>query len=284
MLEWLDPKPGAVIVDGTLGAGGHARAILLRLGARGKLIGFDKDPLALEEAKKVLSCFGDNVMLVQDDFRHAAIQLRKNRISGIDGLLLDLGVSSMQLGEPGRGFSFQEEGPLDMRMDPAQALTASEIVNRYPKNRLREILWNYGEERFAERIADRIADTRSKRRIETTTELGSIIYQAVPAFYRHGRIHPATRSFQALRIAVNAEVEALQALLAQVLALLNVHGRVVIVSFHSLEDREVKTAFRRFADEKKGRLLTKKPVQASPREMEENPRSRSAKLRAFEKF
>ena len=284
MLEWLDPKSGAVIVDGTLGAGGHARAILERLGAQGKLIGFDKDPLALDEAKKVLSCFGDNVMFIQDDFRHVAIQLRKSRISGIDGLLLDLGVSSMQLGEPGRGFSFQEEGPLDMRMDPAQALTAREIVNRYPKNRIQEILWNYGEERFAKRIADRIADTRSKRRIETTTELESIIYQAVPAFYQHGRIHPATRSFQALRIAVNEEVEALQELLAQVLALLNIRGRIVIISFHSLEDREVKTAFRRFSDEKKGRILTKRPVQATPRETDENPRSRSAKLRAFEKL
>ena len=223
-------------------------------------------------------------MLIHDDFRNLAAELRQRQIHSVDGLLLDLGVSSMQLDHPGRGFSFQTEGPLDMRMDPAQPLTAKEIVNTYPKNRLQEILWNYGEERFARRIADRIVETRSKRRIETTVELESIIYQAVPAFYRHGRIHPATRSFQALRIAVNDEVKALQELLDQVIALLNSRGRLVIISFHSLEDREVKTAFRRFSQEEKGRILTKKPVTASPREVAENPRSRSAKLRAFERF
>jgi len=284
VLEWLDPRPGSTVVDGTLGAAGHARAILERLGAQGRLIGFDKDPVALEEAGKVLAGFGENSMLIRDDFRNLAAQLRQRQIHGVDGLLLDLGVSSMQLDHPGRGFSFQAEGPLDMRMDPTQSLTAREIINTYPKNRLQELLWNYGEERFAKRIADRIVDTRSKRRIETTTELESIIYQAVPAFYRHGRIHPATRSFQALRIAVNDEVKALQEFLDQAIALLNSRGRVVVISFHSLEDREVKTAFRQFSKEEKGRILTKKPVTASPREIDENPRSRSAKLRAFEKF
>lgn len=272
------------MVDGTLGAAGHARAILERLGARGRLIGFDKDPLALEEAGKILACFGEKVVWIQDDFRNLAVELRQRQIRGVDGLLLDLGVSSMQLDHPGRGFSFQIEGPLDMRMNPAQALTAREIVNTYPKNRLQEILWNYGEERFARRIAERIVDTRSKRRIETTTELESIIYQAVPVFYRHGRIHPATRSFQALRVAVNDEVRALQELLDQAVALLNSRGRMVVISFHSLEDREVKTAFRRFSKEEKGRILTKKPVTPSQREIDENPRSRSAKLRAFERF
>ncbi len=284
VLEWLDPRPGSTVVDGTLGAAGHAGAILERLGAQGKLIGFDKDPLALEEAQKILTRFGEKVMLIQDDFRNLTVQLRQRQIHGVDGLLLDLGVSSMQLDHPGRGFSFQTEGPLDMRMNPAQPLTAREIINTYPKNRLQEILWNYGEERFARRIAERIVDTRSKRRIETTVELESIIYQAVPAFYRHGRIHPATRSFQALRIAVNDEVKVLQELLAQAVALLNSHGRMVVISFHSLEDREIKTAFKRFSEEKKGRILTKKPVTPGLREIDENPRSRSAKLRAFEKL
>ena len=284
MLEWLDPRPGSTVVDGTVGAAGHARAILEWLGAQGRLIGFDKDPLALEEAQKVLTHFGEKVMLINDDFRNLAVQLRQRQIHAVDGILLDLGVSSMQLDHPGRGFSFQAEGPLDMRMDPAQALTAKEIVNTYPKNRLQELLWKYGEERFAKRIAERVVDTRSKRRIETTKELESIIYQAVPAFYRHGRIHPATRSFQALRIAVNDEVKALQELLDQVIALLNSRGRLVIISFHSLEDREVKTAFKRFSEEKKGRILTKKPVTPSQREIDENPRSRSAKLRAFERL
>ena len=284
VLEWLDPRPGSTVVDGTVGAAGHARAILEWLGAQGRLIGFDKDPLALEEAQKVLTHFGEKVMLINDDFRNLAVQLRQRQIHAVDGILLDLGVSSMQLDHPGRGFSFQAEGPLDMRMDPAQALTAKEIVNTYPKNRLQELLWKYGEERFAKRIAERVVDTRSKRRIETTKELESIIYQAVPAFYRHGRIHPATRSFQALRIAVNDEVKALQELLAQAVALLASHGRLVIISFHSLEDREVKTAFKRFSEEKKGRILTKKPVTPSQREIDENPRSRSAKLRAFERL
>ena len=283
-LEWLDPRPDSTVVDGTLGVAGHALAILLRLGARGRLIGFDKDPLALEEAQRVLARFGEKVMLIRDDFRNMAVQLRQRQVHGVDGLLLDIGVSSMQLDHPSRGFSFQTEGPLDMRMNPAQPLTAREIINTYPKNRLQEILWNYGEERFARRIAERIVDTRSKRRIETTVELESIIYQAVPAFYRHGRIHPATRSFQALRIAVNDEVKALQELLAQAVALLNNHGRMVVISFHSLEDREVKTAFKRFSEEKKGRILTKKPVTPSQREIDENPRSRSAKLRAFERL
>ncbi len=272
------------MVDGTLGAAGHARAILERLGARGRLIGFDKDPLALEQAGKVLARFGEKVMWIQDDFRNLAVELRQRQIHGVDGLLLDLGVSSMQLDHAGRGFSFKTEGPLDMRMNPAQPLTAREIVNTYPKNHLQEILWNYGEERFAKRIAERIVDTRSKRRIETTMELESIIYQAVPAFYRHGRLHPATRTFQALRIAVNDEVKALQELLDQAVTLLNSRGRMVVISFHSLEDREVKTAFKRFSKEEKGRILTKKPVTASQREIDENPRSRSAKLRAFERF
>ena len=284
VLEWLDPKSGAVIVDGTLGAGGHAEAILGKLGSSGRLIGFDKDPEALSEAWSRLGSFGGKAMIVRDDFRNIGTQLKKMQIESVDGALLDLGVSSMQLGQAERGFSFQSEGPLDMRMDPSGALTAKELINTYPKNRLQEILWGYGEERFARRIAERIAETRSKRRIETTAELASIISQAVPRFYRQGRIHPATRSFQAIRIAVNDELGALRDFLSSIVQVLRPQGRVVIISFHSLEDREVKIAFREFSREKKGRVLTKKPVGSSAQEMRDNPRSRSAKLRAFEKL
>jgi len=284
VLEWLAPAPGMIVVDGTLGAGGHAEAVLERILPGGLLIGFDKDPEALARAKEVLSRFGDRTMILHEDFRNVAKRLKTLQKEKAQGVLLDLGVSSMQLDTPERGFSFKQNGPLDMRMNPEESLTAREIVNRFSEKDLLKILWNYGEERFARRIVERIARERSQRPIETTGELEAIVFQAAPKAYRYGRIHPATRTFQALRIAVNREREALEEFLSSVLEILDTKGRLVIISFHSLEDRAVKTAFRKFEKEKRGRVLTKKPVVPNDAEVADNPRARSAKLRAFEKI
>lgn len=284
-IEWLAPAPGKTIIDGTIGFGGHAERILERLGPEGKLIGFDRDPFALAKARERLERFGDRVMLFKDNFTAIPQRLKENGIAGADGILLDLGVSSVQLETPSRGFSFLKEGPLDMRMDPDDALTAADIVNGYSKPQLQELIGFLGEERYAGRIASRIVEERSRRRqgIRTTTELASIIYHAVPSGYRYGRIHPATRTFQALRIAVNRELESLGIFLKCLPDWLASSGRAVIISFHSLEDRLVKVAFRDWQKSQLGRVLTKKPVSAAPDEISKNPRARSAKLRAFKK-
>ncbi|HTL69756.1 MAG TPA: 16S rRNA (cytosine(1402)-N(4))-methyltransferase RsmH [Candidatus Eisenbacteria bacterium] len=283
VLEWLAPAPGKVIIDGTLGCAGHAALILEKLGPEGRLIGFDRDPSALEFSRKALQKYGDRVMILKSDFKNIPARLREAGIDGVDGVLLDLGVSSPQLDEAVRGFSFRLDGPLDMRMDPSSPLTAAEIVNRYPKKELENIIFEYGEERYARRIAEKIERERSKRRIERTVELAAILLEAVPSHYRHGRIHAATRTFQALRIAVNAELDSLQEFLDAVPAWLKPGGRAVVISFHSLEDRLVKQAFREMQKRGLGVVLTKKPVTASPAETVSNVRSRSAKLRAFER-
>lgn len=282
-LEWLAPKEGSVIVDGTLGAGGHAEAILEKLGTRGRLVGFDKDPAALDAVAARLKKFGEQALMIQDDFKNIQNRLQEAGIASVDGILLDLGISSVQLDDESRGFSFSKKGPLDMRMNPKNPLSAKEVVNRTGERELADLLWQYGEERFARRIADRIVRERSKKTIETTEALEDIIFRAVPASHRHGRIHPATRSFQALRIVVNDELGSLKAFLSVVISTLASGGRVVIISFHSLEDRAVKLAFRDFEKKLWGRVLTKKPVTPGESEEAENPRSRSAKLRAFEK-
>jgi 16S rRNA (cytosine1402-N4)-methyltransferase len=282
-LGWLDPQPGGLMVDGTLGGCGHAINLLKRLGPEGRLIGFDKDPEAVREARKTLKDFGDRVMIFHEDFKNIASRLEFLHVKA-DGVLLDLGVSSPQFDRAERGFSFKLKGPLDMRMNPEELLTAKEVVNRYSEKELADVFWNFGEERYSRRIAERIVEARDIRSIESTAELESIIWQAVPATYRHGRIHPATRVFQALRIEVNKEIEALEIFLSSFLDVVETNGRVVIISFHSLEDRLVKTFFRDYARQKKGEVLTKKPVVPQIKEIQENPRSRSAKLRVFQKI
>lgn len=282
VIQWLNPSSGKLVADGTLGRAGHATEILRRTSPDGRLIGFDKDPEAVEEGRKILREFGERVMIFHEDFRNIPSRLESLGRKA-DGILLDLGVSSPQLDEPRRGFSFNAEGPLDMRMNPEEGLTAQEVINTYPKQALMELFWKYGEERFSRRIAEKIAEVRRTRRINTTKDLESLIWQSVPAAYRHGRIHPATRVFQALRIEVNHEIDALEFFLSKPLEALNPEGRLVIISFHSLEDRVVKNAFRQFSKDGKGRILTKKPVVATSVEVQENPRSRSAKLRAFQK-
>ena len=281
VLERLAPKRGERILDGTLGRAGHAREILEKIGPEGLLIGLDKDPAAVREAGETLA--GKNAVIFQRDFREFAEALKEAHVETLDGIFLDLGVSSPQLEEAQRGFSFREDGPLDMRMDPHEALTAEEIVNRWPEEKIRQILWDFGEERMARQIAARIAEARRSRPVLRTKELENIIFHAVPRTYRYGRIHPATRSFQALRIAVNGELEALEDFLKQAPQFLSEGGRLVVISFHSLEDRIVKNALREWEKNKMGRVLTKKPVVPSESEMESNPRSRSAKLRAFVK-
>ncbi len=276
VLRFLEPGPGKLIVDATVGTGGHAEAILER-GA--ELVGIDRDPYALEVARERLSRFGERCCLVQGNFRHLEEILREQGIDEVDGVLFDLGMSSFQLDDPERGFSFSVEGPLDMRMDPSQSLTAHEIVNRWPERKIAEILREYGEERYAKRIARAIVRSRP---IETTTQLARIVARCYPPGYH--RIHPATRTFQALRIAVNDELDALREGLTAAIRCLRPGGVVVVISFHSLEDRIVKHTFRQrwIADEVE--ILTKKPITPRPEEVKENPKARSAKLRAARKL
>lgn len=269
-------------MDGTLGCGGHAEKILERMKGQGRLIGLDQDPSAIKTATEKLDKFSGQTMILHDNFKNLPEQLEKLNVRQVNGILLDLGVSSPQLDIAERGFSFRLSGPLDMRMDSSQMTTAASIVNQYPERKLEAVIREYGEERFAKRIASRIVEARRAKRIETTSELEQIVFHATPSHYKHGRIHPATRTFQALRIEVNSELEVLKDFLESIPSFLAPKGRLVIISFHSLEDREVKNYFRKWASEKKGAVLTKKPVTASDGEMARNPRSRSAKLRVFE--
>ena len=280
-IGWLDPGPGKVIVDGTLGGGGHAAAILEKVTPGGRLIGLDKDPAAVREAARRFG--GRDAVVLQKDFADIRDVLLSLGLEAVDGVLLDLGVSSLQLEDAGRGLSFLREGPLDMRLDPASALTAEEIVNQFPAEKIRQILWTLGEERMARRIADRIVEARRARVIRTTRELEAIVFHAAPRAYRHGRIHPATRTFQALRIAVNGELESLGRFLKEAPDFLKPGGRLAVISFHSLEDRLVKNRLREWEKERMGTVLTKKPVVPAEAEERANPRSRSAKLRAFQR-
>lgn len=271
-LAFLAPGPGKLFVDATAGTGGHAEALLARGAA---VVGVDRDPEALKVAQDRLSPFGDRVRLVHGDFRNLQDILTRLGVARADGFLFDLGVSSLQLDQPERGFSFQADGPLDMRMDPGGAVTADDLVNRLPERELARILWEYGEERHARRIAREVVRARP---IRTTGELARLVARLYPP--GHHRIHPATRTFQALRIAVNDELAALEAGLAAALSRLRPGGVVCAISFHSLEDRIVKRAFRQAALAGRLEVLTKKPIQPGPDEVARNPRARSAKLRA----
>jgi len=291
------PAHGEVIVDGTVGGGGHAELILRELGPTGRLIGIDCDKEAIELAAKQLGP-RPNVTLVHENFRHLNEILDSIGIPEVDGLLLDLGVSSFQLQEATRGFSFMAEGPLDMRMDKRQSVTAADIVNTFSEIEIADILKHNGEERDARKIARAIVRERSRKPILTTTELADIVRRSVPHRPGRARIDPATRTFQALRIEVNAELENLAKALEDALPRLKQRGRICIISFHSLEDRIVKRTFARAA---RGcicppefpqcicgrkpflRILTPRPVRPSREEIAVNPRSRSARLRAAER-
>lgn len=285
VLAWLKPRAGGMYLDGTVGAGGHSRAILEAGGPDGRLIGLDRDAAAVASAREKLSSFGDRAVIMQADYKDAAGIVRDVTARGLDGALLDLGVSSMQVDQAARGFSFMAEGPLDMRMDQRESRTAADLVNRLPEPELTRILFEYGEERYARRIARALIRRRERDPILTTLALVDVIRGTVPPAYLHGRLHFATRTFQALRIAVNHELEELGSSLRLVAGLLRPGGRFVVLSFHSLEDRIVKHTFRALAGGADAgfAVLTKRPLEPSERECAENPRARSAKLRVLER-
>jgi 16S rRNA (cytosine1402-N4)-methyltransferase len=283
-LEYLNVRPGGVIVDATLGLAGHSSEIAKKLGGKGKLICFDRDSEAMEKARARLEEVGvklgsemPEVAYVAKAFSEAASEIEPG---SLDGLLADFGVSSLQLDEAHRGFSFRQEGPLDMRMDTRSGETAEQVVNQEDENELADLIYEFGEERRSRRIARAIVRARP---ISTTAELAQVISAAAPSM-KGDKIHPATRTFQALRIRVNNELGEIQSLLKSAGSLLKPGGRLVLISFHSLEDRLVKDAFREAGQAKVLKVLTKKPVVAVEQEQLRNPRSRSAKMRAAEKI
>ena len=285
-IDFLAVRRGGTYIDATLGLGGHSYEIARRLGPQGHLIGFDKDPQALQIAQRRLSKPPEEIKSEwpQQTLVHASFAELQQRISpaSADGILADLGLSSMQLQNASRGFSFQAEGPLDMRMDPHNERTADQVVNRMREDDLANVIYEFGEERRSRRIARAIVRARP---IRTTAHLAQVLSAALrPMKSAHSAIHPATRTFQAIRIFVNRELEELQGLLKAAPAALKPGGRLVVISFHSLEDRLVKDALREGAQQGLYRILTKKPVTASDEEIDRNPRSRSAKLRAAEKI
>lgn len=285
VLAWLQPMAGGVYLDGTVGDGGHSLAILEASGPDGRLIGLDRDAAALAEAGQRLLPFGNRATLMQADFREAGRIVAGMGIRSLHGAVLDLGVSSRQLDTAARGFSFMSEGPLDMRMDLRESRTAADLVNRLPEPELVRLLFEYGEERYARRIAGAIVRRRERGPIMTTQALVDVIRGAVPPVYLRGRLHCATRTFQALRITVNRELEDLDVALRQLANLLLGGGRLVVISFHSLEDRIAKQTFRELGkgEEAGFAILTKRPVNPSVEECADNPRARSAKMRVLEK-
>jgi 16S rRNA (cytosine1402-N4)-methyltransferase len=282
-LEYLNVRPGGVIVDATLGLGGHSSEIAKRLGPTGKLICFDRDPEAMAKAKarleEVAAELGSEMPEVVYEPRAFSEAAEAIKPGSIDGLLADFGVSSLQLDEAHRGFSFRSDGPLDMRMDTRSGETAEQVVNQEDENELADLIYEFGEERRSRRIARAIVRARP---ISTTAELAQVISAAAPSM-KGDKIHPATRTFQALRIRVNNELGEIETLLKSAPSLLKSGGRLVLISFHSLEDRRVKDSFRELHRDKTFEVLTKKPVVAEEQEQLRNPRSRSAKLRAAEK-
>jgi 16S rRNA (cytosine1402-N4)-methyltransferase len=300
-LAQLQPRAGRTYCDATLGGGGHAHAILEQSGPDGRLIGIDRDPIALEAARVRLAEFAERVVLVHGRFGDIDLILDDLGVPAVDGLLIDIGTSSPQFDDPERGFSFLRDGPIDMRMDPSSGQTALELMRRASIEELARILREYGEEKYSKRIAERIKERLRKDELETTTQLAQLVEAAIPAKVRYKmKIHPATRTFQALRIAVNQELDELAAFLAKFPERLNPGGRCVVISFHSLEDRLVKRRFRELAftsslppefarqvGEPVNPVcvpLTKKPIFASESELAANPRARSARLRACQKW
>jgi len=299
VMQYLQPHSGGVYLDGTLGGAGHARLILEASSPDGVLIGMDRDTEALAAAQRELASFGERVVLRQGNFSDMCTQLDQLEIAAVDGILLDLGVSSHQIDSPERGFSFREDGPLDMRMSPKEGVSAATVVAEAEVDELKRIFRDYGEERWAGKIARAIVTDRDKVPFVTTLQLADMISRVVPAGRGPQRIHPATRVFQALRIHVNGELDSLRTALDTAWLRLKTGGRLVVISFHSLEDRMVKQAFRALAtgcvcpprlaicacgEQPSVRVLTRKAVRATELETENNPRARSAVLRAMEKL
>ena len=298
-IENLNIKPDGIYVDGTLGGGGHAYQVASRLSEKGRLIGIDQDADAIAAAGERLKEFGDKITIIRSNYANMKEELHRIGVEKVDGIVLDLGVSSFQLDTPERGFTYREEdAPLDMRMDDRQSLTAKDIVNGYSEMDLYRIIRDYGEDKFAKNIAKHIVQERAKKPIETTGELTEIIRASIPMKVQVTGGHPAKRTFQAIRIELNKELEVLQNNLDDMIDLLNPGGRICIITFHSLEDRIVKTNFKRNENpctcpsdfpvcvcgkKSKGKVVTRKPILPSEEELEVNSRSKSAKLRVFER-
>jgi len=284
VLEYLDIRRGDCIVDCTLGLGGHALGILERIGAQGKLIAIDCDRQSLECARARLSAYAPQIEFVHENFRQLDNILKTLRIESVDGILFDLGVSGFQLDNPKRGFSFQNDGPLDMRLNQESMISAYDLINSLSEKELCSLLKNYGEERYAKAIAKGIISKRAVHPIESSQELKELILQSVPAFYRKQKIHPATRTFQAVRIAVNQELESLGLALEKSRLSLKPSGRICVISFHSLEDRIVKNSLRLAVQSGQMKWVVKKPLIPQPEEIQANPRARSARLRVAERI
>lgn len=297
-IEGLDIKPDGIYVDGTLGGGGHSYEIAKRLSEKGHLYGIDQDEAAIEAAGERLKEYKDRVTIIRDNYENAVSDLKQSGVTGVDGIILDLGVSSYQLDTVERGFSYKYDTALDMRMDLRQPLSAKEIVNDYSQADLARIIRDYGEDKFANNIAKHIVAARQKKPIETTYELNDIIKAAIPAKMRAEGGHPSKRTFQAIRIECNRELDVLKNSLEEMIRFLNLGGRICIITFHSLEDRIVKSMFKKQENPctcppgfpvctcgktSLGKVITRKPILPSDEELEVNSRSKSAKLRIFER-
>lgn len=298
-IEQLHIQPDGIYVDGTLGGGGHAYQVCQRLSSKGHFFGIDQDAAAIEAAGKRLEEFGDKVTIIRNNYRNIRQVLKEHGVEKVHGILLDLGVSSYQLDEEGRGFTYRGDVPLDMRMDQRQEKTARDIVNTYSEAELFHMIRDYGEDRFAKNIAKHIVQVRAKAPIETTGQLTELVKNAIPARVRATGGHPAKRTFQAIRIELNRELEVLEDSIDEMIDLLESGGRICIITFHSLEDRIVKQHFRTCenpctcpkefpvcvcGNKSKGRVVTRKPVLPSEEEKEQNKRAQSAKLRVFERI
>ena len=297
-VDGLNVRPDGIYVDATLGGGGHAFEVCRRLGSTGRLIGIDQDADAIKAAGQRLEGFGEKVTVIRSNYRDMKPELHKLGIDSVDGITLDLGVSSYQLDTADRGFSYRMDAPLDMRMDQRQKMTARDIVNEYSEVELFRVIRDYGEDRFAKNIAKHIVAEREKAPIETTGQLNEIIRHSIPMKIQKTGGHPSKRTFQAIRIELNHELEVLRDSLDDMIDMLSPGGRICVITFHSLEDRIVKSAFRRNENPctcpshfpvcvcgkvSKGKVVTRKPILPSEEEMEENSRSKSAKLRIFER-
>ena len=298
-IDGLNIKPDGIYVDGTLGGGGHAYEVCRRLGEKGSIIGIDQDAAAIEAASARLKDFGEKVTIVRSNYCDMKSKLHELGIDKVDGIVLDLGVSSYQLDTAERGFSYREDAPLDMRMDTRQKMTARDIVNDYTEADLYRVIRDYGEDKFAKNIAKHIVQARAVKPVETTAELSEIIRASIPMKFQKKSGHPAKRTFQAIRIELNRELDVLRDSLDDMIDLLNPGGRLCIITFHSLEDRIVKSAFRKNENPctcppefpvcvcgktPYGKATPRKPILPSAEEMEENSRSKSAKLRVFERI
>ena len=296
-IDGLNIKPDGIYVDGTLGGGGHAYEVCRRIGEKGSIVGIDQDAAAIEAASARLKDFGEKVTIVRSNYCDMKSKLHELGIDKVDGIVLDLGVSSYQLDTAERGFSYREDAPLDMRMDTRQKMTARDIVNDYTEADLYRVIRDYGEDKFAKNIAKHIVQARAVKPVETTAELSEIIRASIPMKFQKKSGHPAKRTFQAIRIELNRELDVLRDSLDDMIDLLNPGGRLCIITFHSLEDRIVKSAFRKNENpctcppdfpvcvcgkKSKGSIITKKPILPSEEELEYNSRSKSAKLRIFE--